>query len=322
MQSFLDLRTLPPVVDHTDEQRFTEMLQHIYDRHGSTHASIARGLHELKHELANTVFKMPVEEIDFSHYTEVHRVLNTFYLARIGLRMLIAQHLELHRQRGHPQEDSYIGVICTRTSPQEIVNRAAEDARYMCMRTSMDAPEVIVRHGGTTESSITFPFVPDFLYYIIFELLKNSMLATMEQYNNRVKVEADIDIPPVEVTIAGSRSNEDISIRISDQGGGIRRSQMPKIWSYLYTTTELGAFDDDDGQTSADFSREGVMAGLGVGLPLSRLYATYFGGDVQLQSMEGHGTDAYIYLNQQSDKAAAQSASSMFLRASSISSTR
>merc|ERR1712087_37617 len=43
---------------------------------------------------------------------------------------------------------------------------------------------------------------------------------------------------------------------------------------------------------------------LGFGLPLARLTARYFGGDVQLQSLVGHGTNAYIHipeLQQQTD---------------------
>ncbi|CAM9885432.1 unnamed protein product, partial [Phaeothamnion confervicola] len=42
--------------------------------------------------------------------------------------------------------------------------------------------------------------------------------------------------------------------------------------------------EDDDG-------RPPPLAGYGVGLPLSRVYARYFGGDLVLLSMEGFGTD-------------------------------
>ena len=38
-------------------------------------------------------------------------------------------------------------------------------------------------------------------------------------------------------------------------------------------------------------------AGYGYGLPISRLYARYFGGDLQVVSMEGYGTDVYLHLN-------------------------
>ena len=43
-------------------------------------------------------------------------------------------------------------------------------------------------------------------------------------------------------------------------------------------------------------STNATIAGFGQGLPISRLYARYFGGDIHLQSMHGYGTDVFIYM--------------------------
>jgi pyruvate dehydrogenase kinase 2/3/4 len=47
---------------------------------------------------------------------------------------------------------------------------------------------------------------------------------------------------------------------------------------------------------NVDHSIDSPLAGLGYGLPSSRSYARYFGGDVSVMSMEGYGTDAFVHL--------------------------
>lgn len=72
--------------------------------------------------------------------------------------------------------------------------------------------------------------------------------------------------------------------QISDEGGGIARSGLPKIFTYLYSTAKNPLDENYEGIS------DGVtMAGYGYGLPISRLYARYFGGDLQIISMEGYG---------------------------------
>lgn len=77
-------------------------------------------------------------------------------------------------------------------------------------------------------------------------------------------------------------------LQVSDEGGGIPRRGLSRIFTYLYTTAQSPL--EEMAKTGADGPT--VLAGYGYGLPVSKLYARYFGGDLQIISMEGYGTDA------------------------------
>jgi pyruvate dehydrogenase kinase 2/3/4 len=98
--------------------------------------------------------------------------------------------------------------------------------------------------------------------------------------------------------VCRSTKNEDVVIKVSDEGGGITRSNMEKIWSYLFTTADPAIQEGMVGSTSTqvDHGIDSPLAGLGYGLPISRSYCRYFGGDLSIMSMEGYGTDAFVYL--------------------------
>lgn len=74
---------------------------------------------------------------------------------------------------------------------------------------------------------------------------------------------------------------------MSDKGGGIPRSQMDHLFKYMYSTAPRPTKTD---------AHTVPLAGYGYGLPVSRLYARYFHGDLVLQSCDGFGTDAIVYL--------------------------
>lgn len=95
----------------------------------------------------------------------------------------------------------------------------------------------------------------------MFELLKNSLRAVVELYGST----DESKLPPIKVVVVEGK--EDITIKISDEGGGIPRSAIPLIWTYMYTTMENQGIDQDF--QSTDF--KAPMAGFGYGLPLSRL---------------------------------------------------
>jgi hypothetical protein len=48
--------------------------------------------------------------------------------------------------------------------------------------------------------------------------------------------DSDKDPPPIRVIIA--QGGEDVTIKVSDEGGGIPRSGLHRIWTYMYSTAE------------------------------------------------------------------------------------
>ncbi|KAJ2938346.1 hypothetical protein O0L34_g13268 [Tuta absoluta] len=118
-----------------------------------------------------------------------------------------------------------------------------------------------------------------------FELFKNAMRAVMEHHENNP--------PPIQVNLVEGK--EDISVKMSDRGGGIPRSVSDLLFKYMYSTAPQPSKSQD--------SQNVPLAGYGYGLPISRLYARYFHGDLILMSCEGYGTDAVIYLKALSNEA-------------------
>lgn len=151
----------------------------------------------------------PTASYDFGQF------LDRFYLSRVGMRVLVGQHIMLH----HPQ-DGFIGIIQSECQPAFVCKHAVEDATAICNLSYGMAPEVKIM--GATDMKL--PYIPEHLHYIFFELLKNSMRAVVERHGG------SCSMPPVEVVFAEGK--EDIAIKISDKGGGIPRSGMDRLWSY------------------------------------------------------------------------------------------
>ncbi|WOL00265.1 pyruvate dehydrogenase (acetyl-transferring) kinase, mitochondrial [Canna indica] len=275
VDSFRDIRSFPEIKDSNDELAFTKTIMMVKVRHNNVVPAMALGVQQLKRDMK--INHKVVSELD-----EIHRFLDRFYMSRIGIRMLIGQHVGLHDPDPQP---GCIGLINTRLSPMHVARAASDDARSICFREYGSAPEVEI-YG---DPNFTFPYVQSHLHLMVFELVKNSLRAVQERF-----MDTDKDVPPIRIIVADGI--EDVTIKISDEGGGIRRSGLPKIFTYLYSTAE------DPLDENFEVVSEGtVMAGYGYGLPICRMYARYFGGDLQIISMEGYGTDAYLHLSRLGD---------------------
>lgn len=260
----------PPEV-YQYNKTITDTLKIIKRRHDPLVTTVAQGVVEWKQTRG-------VTEIDHG----IQSFLDRFYMSRIGIRMLIGQHIALNTE---PVRDDYVGIICTKSNIKEIAQDAIDNARFICEEWYglFEAPKVEI----VCRPDLSFMYVPGHLSHMLFEIIKNSLRAVVESHG----VDAE-SYPPVKIIVA--EGNEDITIKISDEGGGIPRSAVHDIWTYMYTTVEDTPSLEPD-YNKSDF--KAPMAGFGYGLPISRLYARYFGGDLRLISLEGYGTDAYLHLN-------------------------
>ena len=100
-------------------------------------------------------------------------------------------------------------------------------------------------------------------------------------------------VPSIRVVIV--KGAEDVTIKIADKAGGIPRSDARKVWSFAHTNLDESSREKEM-ETAFETEEFTGSAIRGFGLPLARIYARYFGGELTIKSMEGFGVDAYLYL--------------------------
>ncbi|XP_061612817.1 pyruvate dehydrogenase (acetyl-transferring) kinase isozyme 2, mitochondrial isoform X1 [Phyllopteryx taeniolatus] len=256
--------------DHKVLGEFVDALVTIRNRHNDVVPTMARGVMEYKE-----VF--PQDAITNQN---IQYFLDRFYMSRISIRMLINQHTLIFDGTTNPVHPNTIGSIDPHCQVGDVVQDAFRSAEMLCEQYYLRSPPLILQEMNTkkTRQPIGIVYVPSHLYHMLFELFKNAMRATIETHENR-------ELPPIQVLV--SLGGEDVSIKVSDRGGGVPFRRNDNLFSYMYSTAPAPQIGEH---------ARPPLAGFGYGLPISRLYAKYFQGDLQLYSMEGHGTDAVIYL--------------------------
>ncbi|PAV59287.1 hypothetical protein WR25_18421 [Diploscapter pachys] len=249
--------------------KFNEALMMILKRHAHVVETMAEGLIELREN----------DGVDIASERGIQYFLDRFYINRISIRMLQNQHLVVF---GNvlPESPRHVGCIDPACDVEAVVQDAFENARFLCDRYYLTSPSMKIEMHNAVEKGkpIKIVGVPSHLYHICFEILKNAMRATVEFHG------VDDDLPDIKVYVV--KGSEDLSIKICDRGGGVSRTILDRLYNYMYSTAPPPPRD----------GTQAPLAGYGYGLPLSRLYARYFLGDLFLVSMEGYGTDANVYL--------------------------
>ncbi|KAI3380881.1 hypothetical protein SNEBB_002400 [Seison nebaliae] len=300
--SFDDILDFEKVdTDNSEERhRFNNILFKLRTRHSNVVETMAQGVMELKEKQTREVasdldlLKDPLQSNQMMTQTppvcnNIQYFLDRFYMSRIGIRMLMNQHLLLFGERRSAKYSRHIGSIDPECNVVSVIEDAYENAKFLCDQYYLCSPELSMTPWNTKEKNdkINLAYVPSHLYHIMFELFKNAMRAVVEFHG-----ENESNIPKIQCRII--LGGEDLSIHVSDRGGGVPRSIIHLLFQYMYSTAPQPQYSP---------TGSAPLAGYGYGLPLSRLYARYFHGDLLVTSMEGYGTDAWIYLKAPSNEA-------------------
>ncbi|MCP9258354.1 [Pyruvate dehydrogenase [lipoamide]] kinase, mitochondrial [Dirofilaria immitis] len=269
-QSFEDLlpfENSEPTNDNITS--FNEKLETVMLRHENFIENMAEVFNQLRQKYG----------INITSNNKIQYFLDRLYFKAISIRIMQHQHLIIFGTI-LPESPRHIGCIDPACDVSAVILDAYESARFICDGCYCDSPKLQFDsyNSLTPGLPIAVAAIPSHLYQIMFELFKNSMRATIDRYGEFEK------LPPIQVL--ATLGQEDLSIRVSDSGVGIPRKIIDQLFRYGYTTAPP---PETGGHNAA-------LAGYGYGLPLSRLYARYFRGDLIIISMEGHGTDAYLYI--------------------------
>ncbi|OAA51988.1 kinase [Metarhizium rileyi] len=265
---------------------------------------------------------------------DLDKFMNTILRSRISRRVIAEQHLSLTETFNSPyfspgaklSESDFIGEVFIKCSAKDVITRCAKAVTALARSTNgPDVPIPDVNILGHLDAS--FPYILSHIEYIVGELLRNSVQAVIEQHQKQP--DPSRPPPPVEVTIC--EAQEHVIFRISDRGGGIPRPQLPYLWSFskgpqsakrlenlgqvprmaatmeeLHVEDELGRADLKapaayQSSLSSLTSRPPNLR-LGMGLPLSRVYAEYWAGSLNLHSLEGYGVDAFLQISRLGNK--------------------
>lgn len=199
---------------------------------------------------------------------KVNSKLDNIFLMNIGLKTLIEQHYNMV---------SYKKSIIKNCNINNIINIVCNDINCASSRLF----DKDINFKILNNEDIYIKYIPYHIYYIVNEILKNSAVA---HFTNNINDSINITI---------LNGNEDIIIKISDKGKGFLRSEYDNLFTYSYSTYKEDVTDE------YEILNIPIMTGFGFGLPLSRIYCRYFGGDLIIIPIENIGTEVYIYLKKE-----------------------
>ncbi|KAF2764048.1 hypothetical protein EJ03DRAFT_378926 [Teratosphaeria nubilosa] len=322
-QAFEQLRKVSEINNLSDNDHFCNVLKQCLEEHLAVIPRLAMGILEIQNSV-------PADDCDRFITTLLRSRISRRVIAEQHLALTETFHSPWHFPNAKPTpdapEDEFVGEIFLKCSAREIIERCTTTISDLIAKAygpDVKIPRVVLQGHLDT----AFPYIPSHLEYIIGELLRNSIQAVVETWDS--KTSRNHEPPPIEVLIC--EASQHIILRVSDQGGGVDREVLPYLWSFakgprrhtrlknlahvprlagtlqeLKMPAESGsepsgqatkATKEKFGSCLCSLSSRPPDLRLGMGLPMSKIYAEYWAGSLALHSLEGYGCDAFLEIS-------------------------
>lgn len=322
--SFNAFRKIPTINTLDDNDRFCKTLSALLDDHVFNLSHLMMGALE-----ASILTNLPQEDLD--------NFMSSMLRSRISRRVIVEEHLSLSENyRTHPNSvkpPDYIGEIFHQCSAVDQFHRVAElvkDSMEVLYPNRDNMPDLEIE--GDLDTS--FPFMVPHLHYLFGEILRNSFEATIREHADKTSkklppIKIIVINSPREVMFRISDQGGGINHNKLDKIWSFGKSpelargslasfhRIPglQLYSNLKVTAAGSSIVGDDvfnstsvgdiNQTSTK-SKSSTLEQLikrpfeyklGLGLPMCKVYADYWNGNLSMNSLEGYGSDTCLTLS-------------------------
>ncbi|PVU92713.1 hypothetical protein BB561_003661 [Smittium simulii] len=325
-EGFERLRMSKPVNTLEEQKKYSDLLLQIIQSLSQVIPSVAQGMLEASRYMKKETTKKFLDDLIWSRIglrvIGEHQVsLSKQYDEQIQGIAQSANKKSVKNAINSFNEMDWNGSINTNLKIAKLLEQSCLFVQNMCelhygtshclSKNKSITPQFIIDGDLETE----FSYIPSHIEYMSLEILKNAFRASAEyaiksqgsssSQNNLYNLgfsdhtSCESSIEPIKLTI--TKGHGTVCIRIRDHGGGINAETSNSIFDYSYSTYHKK--DDDNEGTLSLLSNlavnnhgGGPIAGLGFGLPMTKLYAEYFGGSLDLFSIPAYGCDIFLKL--------------------------
>lgn len=296
LDSFEMLRRIGRITTLEQNAKLVEIGQQLLQKHTRVVTDVIFGMRDI---------------LSRSHRHEDEAVLNELtkkmLTSRLSRRVLVKQHTLLTQffEGGEqtanfaPNRVGEITLDCRIVDMLDIVEERAKKTLSRIFGVPVDEMPRVTVEGTPADLDATFPYIERHFEFALGELLFNSLEACLQR---NVKDA---------IVLTVSATHDSVLVRISDRAGGLDELQEEYLWSFA-DTTGTSAVITRDGLTNHQFfsllfpaeevpgyehanaSSQPDASHFSLGLALSKLYVEYWGGALELQSIDGFGCDALL----------------------------